>query len=89
MTTTEQGPETRALAALFRAKRGMLQMSQMTLASITGMSQISLSRKLKGTSPITIYEASLICRALDLNLAETLAAAIDMAEADEPPQEEN
>ena len=80
MTTTTQGPETSALAALFRAKRGMLQMSQMTLADLTGISQISLSRKLKGASPITIYEASLICRALDLDFAETLATAIDMAE---------
>lgn len=82
MTTTTQGPETSALAALFRAKRGMLQMSQMTLADLTGISQISLSRKLKGTSPITIYEASLICRALDLDFADTLASAIDMAEED-------
>lgn len=83
MTTRTQGPETRALAALFRAKRGMLQMSQMTLAELTGISQISLSRKLKGTSPITIYEASLICRALDLNFADTLASAIDMAEVND------
>ena len=58
-------------------------MSQMTLAELTGISQISLSRKLKGTSPITIYEASLICRALDLNFADTLASAIDMAEVND------
>ena len=87
MTTRTQGPETRALAALFRAKRGMLQMSQMTLAELTGISQISLSRKLKGTSPITIYEASLICRALDLNFSDTLASAIDMAEVNDEGDE--
>lgn len=80
MNTTTQGPETSALASLFRARRGVLQMSQMKLAQVTGISQVSLSRKLKGSSPITIYEASLIARALDMNLAETLATALDMAE---------
>lgn len=79
MNDDTQGPETRALAELFRARRGVVQMSQSKVAEYTGMTQMSVSRKLKGTSPITIYEASLLARALDMDLGETLAQAIDMA----------
>lgn len=79
MNDDTQGPETRALAELFRARRGVIQMSQAKIAEYTGMTQMSVSRKLKGTSPITIYEASLIARALDMDLAATLATALDMA----------
>lgn len=79
MNNDTQGPETRALAELFRARRGVTQISQTKMAEITGMTQMSISRKLKGTSPITLYEASLMAKALGMDLAQTLATALDMS----------
>ena len=80
MNTPPEDRARRNLAAIFRAQRARLNMDQAVLAEAVGTTQATVSRKLTNRAPFTAIELGTYCKALGLDVNETIALA--MSDAD-------
>ncbi|QIM19911.1 helix-turn-helix transcriptional regulator [Phycicoccus sp. HDW14] len=70
-----------AVLAEIRAELGRQGVNVTRLSAVTGISQPSLSRKLRGESPLGLLDTLLICDALHVTVPTLLGRASDMAAA--------
>ena len=80
MNTPLEDRARRNLAAIFRAQRARLNIDQADLAKAVGTTQATVSRKLTNRAPFTAIELGTYCKALGLDVNETIALA--MSDAD-------
>ena len=76
MTTPLESRAQRNLAAIFRAERARLNIDQADLAKAVGTTQATVSRKLTNRSSFNAIELALYCKALGLDVTETLTLAM-------------
>lgn len=82
MSTRLEDRSQRNLAAIFRAERARLNMDQAVLAEAVGSTQATVSRKLTNRSGFNAIELGLYCRALGLDVNETLTLAMSDIDQD-------
>lgn len=70
------GPLARAVSAEVRATMARHRISGAKLASLAGMSQSYISRRLLDDAPFTLNDVEAICRALDERPSDFMAAAL-------------
>ena len=80
MKTPLEDRARRNLAAIFRAQRARLNIDQAVLAEAVGTTQATVSRKLTNRAPFTAIELGTYCKALGLDVNETITLA--MSDAD-------
>lgn len=76
MTTPLETRAQRNLAAIFRAERARLNIDQADLAKAVGTTQATVSRKLTNRSSFNAIELALYCKALGLDVTETITLAM-------------
>ena len=76
MNTPLEAQARRNLAAIFRAQRARLNIDQADLAEAVGTTQATVSRKLTNRAAFTAIELATYCRALGLDVNETLTLAM-------------
>ena len=82
MTTPLEARAQRNLAAKFRAERARLNIGQSDLAKAVGTTQATVSRKLTNRSSFNAIELALYCKALGLDVTETLTLAMSNIDQD-------
>ena len=82
MTTPLEARAQRNLAAIFRAERARLNIDQADLAKAVGTTQATVSRKLTNRSSFNPIEPALYCKALGLDVTETLTLAMSNIDQD-------
>ena len=82
MTTPLEARAQRNLAAIFRAERARLNIDQADLAKAVGTTQATVSRKLTNRSSFNAIELALYCKALGLDVTETLTLAMSNIDQD-------
>lgn len=80
MNTPLEDRARRNLAAIFRAQRARLNIDQAVLAEAVDTTQATVSRKLTNRAPFTAIELGTYCKALGLDVNETITLA--MSDAD-------
>lgn len=80
MDTPLEDRARRNLAAIFRAQRARLNIDQAVLAEAVGTTQATVSRKLTNRAAFTAIELATYCKALGLDVNETITLA--MSDAD-------
>lgn len=80
MDTPLEDRARRNLAAIFRAQRARLNIDQAALAEAVGTTQATVSRKLTNRAAFTAIELATYCKALGLDVNETITLA--MSDAD-------
>ena len=82
MTTPLEARAQRNLAAIFRAERARRNIDQSELAKAVGTTQATVSRKLTNRSSFNAIELALYCKALGLDVTETLTLAMSNIDQD-------
>jgi len=77
---SESGPLAIAVAAEVRAAMGRRRVSGIQLASLTGISQNYIAKRLRDEAPFTLNDIERICIALEENYLELMVAAARKAE---------
>ena len=77
---SESGPLAIAVAAEVRAAMGRRRVSGIQLASLTGISQNYIAKRLRDEAPFTLNDIERICVALEENYLELMVAAARKAE---------
>jgi transcriptional regulator with XRE-family HTH domain len=77
--TQEAGAFALAQAAEVRAVLGRKQMTMRELSDRAGLSTSYLSKRLRGDAPMTLNDLDAICKALDEDIMEFIASAVEAA----------
>ncbi len=83
MNTPLEDRARRNLAAIFRAQRARLNIDQSDLAEAVGTTQATVSRKLTNRATFTALELGTYCKALGLDVNETLTLAMSDVDLEE------
>ncbi len=83
MNTPLEAQARRNLAAIFRAQRARLNIDQADLAKAVGTTQATVSRKLTNRAAFTAIELGAYCKALGLDVNETLTLAMSDADLED------